>query len=1014
MAVIPKQNVVVTFGGLDQKSPNVIGVPGEIATAQNLKIQKAEPGSPTAFEFTRRNGVVGIANSYDTSAGFRLSRYGHAIVTQTLEGVQQYSLASSSQQSAYRPLSPIKIGVRTDLQMPLPDASGPQTPTQASLDLAYYQHTACYVWVDVTSGQGYFSLRDASAGVVIAQTGAAAYPFGAGVTNTKVVQLGGVFYVFFKQANAIVAFTVLGSAPYTVSGTTTVVAAGSCLAGTDYDIQAGFDASHIALMYRSDATHHVRCLLSTAFAVGTSASDATAADQPDVAMAWIPQSTYAGALYYGTVNAANGAKTQTINASTLAITATVTDAALTACANLTGAIAVDGDGLPHLIYEVAGGSGHLYDRKTTMATIQTVRGVGLASRAFYLNGHPHVICLYNSDTSATAPQNTYFVVSFEYAASPYGGMANIQGVLSPAKARLLASHSVSSVAADSSGVLHFLGGTVTSVNSSTDGTLVIQYGLSDFSIDFASDDTGVPVNFAGVVLIPGGQLWELDRDVLFPGHEQGFNLFPEPPTLVEGAAASGSITPGARSYVVRWKWIDSNGQVYRSATSSPVQITTVNANSSVTVTQQTMPVTNRIVVHVEIFCTPVNGDGTEYLKVTPAVYTGMTTATPGAFLDTHSEAVLQAGEPFIPSSAGGEQENIAPPALNFVCVHKNRVFGISSEQPWRVPFSKEYEPGTSIGFFDGFTLNVPESTPLYALASMDGHLIGFAQDRIYVWDGDYPDSAGGGATIPLPTLLPAQVGCDQPRSLALTELGLAFYSSKKGFNLLDRSLNTAYIGSKVETEAAGQIISGATIHPSLNHVRFTSEGGTTFVLDTYWTRETGKPIWTTYTGQPCVASLVHDGDWYLLTAAGQLQKEDLTRWADGTAIGGGAFVAGTAYRTKLVVSDINFAGIGGLSRIWRGQLLGEWYDSHKVSLTLSNDHRSVAGQSFDFDATSDPDPYQLEFRLRDQKVTSVSVTIQDTADYQTKGAAWTALMFSVGVKPGLKRIPQGRNMRGGT
>jgi hypothetical protein len=1008
MAVLQKQNVSVVFGGLDQKNPNTIGVPGQLATAQNLLIKKAETGSPTAFEFTRRNAVVGVANSWDSSHGFRMSSYGHSLVTQTLGGMQAYSQASASQQNVYRPLAPVKVGQRFDLQMPLVDASGSITPTLSSLDVAFYQDTACYVWVDATSTLAYFSIRDAKNGVIIGQLGA--FSIEAGATNAKVVQLGGSFYMFWKAGGAIRGVSILATAPFTVGAPVTVVVAGSVLAGSDYDVQAGFDATHIALMFRTDATHHFRCLLSTAFAVTTSVSDSVAANQPDVAMAWIPQATYAGSLYYGTINSTSGAKTQTINATTLAITATVTDAAVKACANLTGAIG--DDALPHLIYEVAGGSGHAYDRSTTMATVQTVPGVGLASRAFYLGGHPYVICLYNSDSSAIEPQNTYFIVSFQSAPGPYAGMANIQGVMAPGKSRLLQTHSVSSVAVDAEGIMHFLGGTQVGVNTSGTGTLVIQYGLSDFSIGFGSADTGAPINFGGVVLTPGGMLWEMDRDALFPAHEQGFNLYPEPPTLVEGAAASGSMPPGTRSYVVRWKWIDSNGQIYRSATSAPTSITTVNANSSVTITPATMPVTNRTVVHVEILCTPNNGTGDEYFKVTPAVYTGITTNAPISFTDTHSEATLNAGEPWTPPTANGEVENVAPPALNFVCVHAGRVFGISSEQPWRVFFSKKYELGTSIGFFDGFVLDAPESTPLYALASMDGHLLGFARDRIYVWDGDFPDATGAGA-IPQPFLLPAQVGCDQPRSLVLTELGLAFYSSLKGFNLLDRSLNPTYIGAQVEQEAVGQVISGASIHPTINQVRFTSEGGTTFALDTYWTKTVGRPVWTTFTGQPCVASLVHDGAWYLLTAAGQLQKEDLTRWQDGTALGGGAFVAGAAFLAKLVVSDINFAGIAGLARVWRGQLLGEWYDSHKVSLTLGNDHRSVAGQAFAYDATSNPDPYQLEFRLRDQKATSVSVTIQDTADFQTQGFAWTALVFSVGLKTGLKRLPQGRNMTGG-
>ena len=257
------------------------------------------------------------------------------------------------------------------------------------------------------------------------------------------------------------------------------------------------------------------------------------------------------------------------------------------------------------------------------------------------------------------------------------------------------------------------------------------------------------------------------------------------------------------------------------------------------------------------------------------------------------------------------------------------------------------------------------------------------------------------------------VGTDQPRSVVLTDLGIAFYSSRRGFWLLNRSLGVEYIGAPVETTAAGQTVSGATVHPTYPEVRFTTEGGTTFVLNTHFTRVAGAPIWTTFTGQACIHSIVHQGDWYLLTSDGKLKKEDRTRWQDGSTVSG-SFVAGTAFTCKVKISDINFGGISGFARVWRGQLLGQWYASHKVKISLTLNHRSVAGQVFTYDATSDPDPYLLEFRLNawESKQTSMNVTIEDTTDFQTQAFAWDALTFVVGVKPGLIRRGKSFSMVG--
>jgi hypothetical protein len=123
--------------------------------------------------------------------------------------------------------------------------------------------------------------------------------------------------------------------------------------------------------------------------------------------------------------------------------------------------------------------------------------------------------------------------------------------------------------------------------------------------------------------------------------------------------------------------------------------------------------------------------------------------------------------------------------------------------------------------------------------------------------------------------------------------------------------------------------------------------------------------------------------------------------------------AGT-YTAKIKVSDINFGGINGFVRVWRGLLLGEWYSSHRVQVTTSYNHRSVAGQVFTFDATTDPDPYVLRFNIGpQQKMTSMNITIEDTGDYQGRAFAWSALTFQVGLKPGTMRRGTPFNMAGG-
>ena len=1017
MSVLPKQIVQVLLKGLNQKDPSTIGVPGGLEIAENVRIDR---GQESGFEFVRRNGLVEVAD-LPVVGGQRMIGFAGGIVVDG--GLGDGSIVPATYKydpgtQVFKQLSDIQRGltgiVRSDLQVSTLYSTGGSTPNQTGLDVAFAGDLGCYVWAD-QSGLLKYTVRN-RLGSVLASGGIATVS----ATRTRVVALGSNWYLFWKEANAIKGAVVSGST-YAVGAPVTVIAAGGALALTPFDVIAGFDATHIALLYRSAAGTYVRCLLSTALAVGTTVSDATAANQPDTAFCWhaLDATTLTGgSLVYATLNAANGLKIQTINNSTLAITGTISQATapVTGVQSMTGGRGVsvgafvlicrsitDADGVAHGIVDYV-------DQSRVVGPYES--GASLISRVGFLGSTPVAALLYVSNQASgtvAAPQS---YIKFLNVLSPVN-TAFLPVSIAKALVGGAASQLLTTLSADSTGALHGVFAKAIFADTKS-GTVTIVYGMSDVSLSLNPSWVGPPLAFGGVALLPGGEVWEVDNSAAveaganYPLHEHGFRSKPEIPVLVEGAAASGSIAPGVRSYVVRFKWIDAGGQVYRSATSTPVAITTANVNSSVSVkfwAPNAGSIARRY-VQAEVLRTPASGTGDIYYRVSQAVYTVDALAQAvTVFVDSASEATLLAGEPWEPAT---ELENVAPPALNDVIEHKNRAFGIDAEQPWRIRFSKEYTPGTSVGFTDAFIVETPDSTgPIYKLMSMDGHLIAIKKDTIYAWAGDFPDNTGAGE-IPSATALPVGVGSEQPRSVVLTDLGIIFYSSRRGFWLLNRSLGVEYIGAPVETTAAGQTVSGATVHPTYTEVRFTTEGGTTFVLNTHFTRVAGSPIWTTLTGQACVHSIVHAGDWYLLTSDGKLKKEDRTRWQDGSTVSG-SFVAGTAYTSKVKISDINFAGIGGLARIWRGQLLGLWYSSHKVKITLGLNHRSVAGQVFNFDATNDPDPYQLEFRLNayESKQTSMSVTIEDTADFQNQGFAWDALMFTVGAKGGLYR--RGKN-----
>ncbi len=1006
MAVLPKQNVVVALRGMNQKVPGTIPAPGVLETCENLVSRRGD--GQGAFEFIRRNGMTQIVQSGGSNG--RLATAYDGLLLRTSNLIEAYSSALG-RLTSFSPNFRLFEVDRFDIFAPDAQSTAASSPSATSRDTAFYQGIGCWVWIDELGALRYV-IRDTASDAVLA-SGNLVF---SGATHARCVAMGGKFYVFWNEAassnriraQSIDATTLIGGA------TTTVIAAP--LAASDYDIMAGFDATHIALLYRKSAGTHTRVLLDSSYTQTQSTDDATAANQPNVGMCWFHanDASTSGSIWYATINSANFAKVNKISATTLANQSTFSDtsADLATSVNWTGWA---GGGLSALFSEVPASPVYKsYVRRSVSGSSSIVAYCALASRAFFASDlSPNVLLLYNSASSAPGPQDTYFLANDDYGT----GKFTVVGQALRGKAARREDGHLSSAPADSSGVNHIACQYVVSVESATGSALQIQYGVTDLSFGLGGYRTGGPIEFGGVTLCPGAQPVEFDgsRGALWGDlHEPGFMLYPEPLVLVEGLAASGSIPPGTRSYIARYKWIDRTGQFAYSAWSTPVAITTVNVNSSVQATAWAHSVGARTLVQIEIARTPNNGTGDEYFRVTPATWAG-TTGQTQTFTDTASEASLQSGEPS-DRSATAEVEPTGLPGVTVFCEHKNRLFGVLSEQPNRIAFSKERVAGRSTEWFDGFVIDTPQNTgPIYALASFDGHLIAIKRDVMYVIDGDFPDANAGGPPIPLPYLLPTGVGTTDPRSVIVTGLGLMFHSRKKGFWLLNRSLQAVYIGAQVEATAntGSVVVSGATVTGDETHARFTSEGGTTFVLDTYFL-ELGTPVWTTFTGQPCVHSIVHQGRWYQLTSDGKLKVEN-DIWCDGTQAGEqGTFTPGTEYFAKMTIKDINFAGILGYLRCWRAQLLGQWFGAHKLRMTVTDNHRDISGDVYDFDATVNPDPYILEARIRRQKVTSKRITVEEvtTGSQQTQGAAWTALAFSVGVKPGMSRLPQTKTMTG--
>jgi len=371
--------------------------------------------------------------------------------------------------------------------------------------------------------------------------------------------------------------------------------------------------------------------------------------------------------------------------------------------------------------------------------------------------------------------------------------------------------------------------------------------------------------------IAGGYLKQYDgSQTVF---EQGFHLYPQQPTLVQSQTGGGLSSGGSYSYLVTWEWKDNQGQIHRSNTSIPQQITLTGSNDTVTVTVPVLPITNketrfsdvRSPVIMAVYRTQTLG--TVYYRVNQLpsqfVYNDPTQLTL-TFTDTFSDDTISSNS--LVYNTGGVFDNITLPSVNLMCVAKNRIIcaGTDSE-PNQVYVSKQKEEGVGIEFSNELSIIVDSlGGDITALAAMDDKILIFKESLLYYIAGEGPDPTGNNGSFTIPLLVVADCGCIYPQSIVLTGMGIMFLS-QKGIYLCDRQLNVTYIGQPLDalttnpqTKPTNFQITSAVNLPDQNQVYFTTNQNQAFVYDTYF------KYWYTHTFpfNP-ISSTILNNQWYV-------------------------------------------------------------------------------------------------------------------------------------------------------
>lgn len=433
------------------------------------------------------------------------------------------------------------------------------------------------------------------------------------------------------------------------------------------------------------------------------------------------------------------------------------------------------------------------------------------------------------------------------------------------------------------------------------------------------------------LMISGGFLWQYDG---YSPVENNFHLWPD---YVEATASPTGGTMSAQQYFyqVTYEWADNQGNVYRSAPSIPVSVTTTGSTSSVTLNVPTLRLTYKLANPVKI-CIYRWSAGQEIFYQTTSILLpqlNIPTLDSITYVDTLNDTQIIGNN--ILYTTGGVLEDIGGPASNIIALFNNRLFMVDAEDPNLLWFSKEVIEATPVEMSDLLTIYVAPTTsaqgstgPTLAMAPLDDKLILFKENAIYYINGVGPDITGSNSQYSDAIFVTSTVGCTNQHSIVFQPQGLMFQSDK-GIWLLDRSLNTSYIGAPVEGLTTGAIVLSANNIPGTNQVRFTLDTGVTLMYDYYYGQ------WGTFVNVPSISSTLYDDLHTYIDSFGRVFQETPGAYIDGSS----------PVLMQFTTSWLNMAGLQGFERAYFFYLLGTYLSPHRLQLSVAYDYNTSPSQS---------------------------------------------------------------------
>ena len=492
---------------------------------------------------------------------------------------------------------------------------------------------------------------------------------------------------------------------------------------------------------------------------------------------------------------------------------------------------------------------------------------------------------------------------------------------------------------------------------------------------------------------------------------------------------------GQYQYIICYEWTDNFSQIQRG---QPSIANTVNLVSSQTtgfgviLQVPTLKITDKNNVSIAIFRTAILAGGLPssiFYKITSDANPLINDPTVDylTFYDTTfetSDSQIQSNETLYTSQ---QLFNSAPPSCNLISNYQTRLMLSGMEDPniiWTSQDRFELDNYNTIPIeFSPLLIEGvdPVGGAITAIHVLDGNLIIFKEDTIFIMSGDGPNANATNGSFSNATKIPSDAGCINQNSIIEIpgnqfNSGGLMYQSSKGIYLFDRGQINSYIGQQVE-QYNNLTITSAELLNDTNEVIFISKEGIILCYNYLFNR------WSTWSWIPAVDSCIWNDKLVLLQSNGTILVQTPTLYSDN-----GKLISRTVQLPWLA-----FAGLQGYQSVMSATLLGHYLSPHVLRISTCYNYNPTPTEPIDISSTvisnlfgmqsffgeapnfggGNFTPYQFQVNFAYPYCQSISLIIKDVPlDNIDQGSILSNINFRVGIFNDPVRLPA-KNKFGG-